>query len=1022
MINSPNLSAPLSPRENVKGIKARSRYIFIIPVALFLILGIVAVVVMSVVNPFQKSEKFSTTETKTQINDGSLKLTFGGYEVCDWTKIEFDTHVPLFVDGEEDGFFDSEDDILLEGFLCGTQNEVVLALDAEGLRGTISVNGETETIISAINSDVSEVTDVVREMPSYGEESEKVSEVAKKWEEHMSKQAGKRRSLTELPAGSVDIHLHLDIDFHMVETFGTAFAAARYGVELVAIVNRDAYVDVGFNLKVASINVRTSYLSSTGTPSAYLDALERIPRPANVNLLHSLSTRRLGGGVAYLGGLYSTNFCYGVSGSLNGGFSSWDRIVVAHELGHNFGSGHTHSYDPPIDTCGNSCPASPIGTIMSYCHLCSGGLSNIRYEWADRVRQTFLDAYASQNHLLARRTECSSVSVIPDIGVPFYFKGETCLNIDTANCQDCDFQDCSLDSVWQFDGSRIVSLQNTQYCWSADCFSSTISLQICNDEPAQRFSFEGNNVVNAQCGSVTYSGETAGVTDSTPVSSWCYPDASPSDAGECDQTTIPLTCGQVHTGSTANDCDDRRFSFVAPAVPVTISTCQSSFDTMLSVETSNERVAQNDDSPVCGRQSVLSDLSLTAGEEHFIVLSGFSGESGNYRIELTCSVPGLTPTQDPTMEPDCDSEIIEAQCGDILTGSTTQSCQAEQRFAFTARAGLTTITTCGSDFDTTLTVETGNDQVTFQDDSPECGLFSHIDDLTLNEGQRYTITLGGYNNARGNYRLGLECADSLRPTSDPTFTVTSEPTTSGPTLDPTSDPTFTVTSEPTTSVYGCVFGCEQSTTTCGNRHRISTPCERRSSCTLDECLAHCDTNENCRFAFSTIRGWCHLYDDCSRTRQSPRPGFTRQRLVNGGPSDGPSLDPTSDPTFMVTSESTTSGPTFEPTSEPTFMVTSESTTSGPTFEPTSEPTQPTDLTWENQGSGKCQTLSGEDPTYIYRGGVGLQSCQTMCASRADCYGFSASSYGNCLLWTQPDIMGGGNQWGNAQCILKRSAQ
>ena len=67
--------------------------------------------------------------------------------------------------------------------------------------------------------------------------------------------------------------------------------------------------------------------------------------------------------------------------------SSGDILVVAHELGHNFGSPHTHCYSTPVDNCYNaesgcfsgtkSCPAaqtingvtSVTGTLMSYCHL-----------------------------------------------------------------------------------------------------------------------------------------------------------------------------------------------------------------------------------------------------------------------------------------------------------------------------------------------------------------------------------------------------------------------------------------------------------------------------------------------------------------------------------------------------------------------------------------------------------------------------------------------------------------------------
>lgn len=58
-----------------------------------------------------------------------------------------------------------------------------------------------------------------------------------------------------------------------------------------------------------------------------------------------------------------------------------DVVVTAHEIGHVLGSPHTHDssgYDPVIDSCGTSTSdASKIpadgGSIMSYCHIVSGG-------------------------------------------------------------------------------------------------------------------------------------------------------------------------------------------------------------------------------------------------------------------------------------------------------------------------------------------------------------------------------------------------------------------------------------------------------------------------------------------------------------------------------------------------------------------------------------------------------------------------------------------------------------------------
>ncbi len=87
----------------------------------------------------------------------------------------------------------------------------------------------------------------------------------------------------------------------------------------------------------------------------------------------------LNGGGPDTAGSYSVNR---MGGSLTTGFVSQ---FVAHELGHNFGSPHTHCYNTPIDNCYNGepgcysgtpeCPSTGNmrGTIMSYCHF--GGAS-----------------------------------------------------------------------------------------------------------------------------------------------------------------------------------------------------------------------------------------------------------------------------------------------------------------------------------------------------------------------------------------------------------------------------------------------------------------------------------------------------------------------------------------------------------------------------------------------------------------------------------------------------------------------
>ena len=108
--------------------------------------------------------------------------------------------------------------------------------------------------------------------------------------------------------------------------------------------------------------------------------------PAGANLGHFLSGADLGGGVAWLDVLSDTSHTYtfGVSGNVDGttpfpiavGPLNWDFMVCAHETGHNFGSPHTHDFVPPIDQCAFGICITD-GTIMSYCHLCPGGMNNI---------------------------------------------------------------------------------------------------------------------------------------------------------------------------------------------------------------------------------------------------------------------------------------------------------------------------------------------------------------------------------------------------------------------------------------------------------------------------------------------------------------------------------------------------------------------------------------------------------------------------------------------------------------------
>lgn len=133
------------------------------------------------------------------------------------------------------------------------------------------------------------------------------------------------------------------------------------------------------------------------------------------SLAHMLSGRGLGGGIAYLGVACNTSFAYAVMGNMGGyfpyplmdhSFQNWDIMVHTHETGHNMGTGHTHdSYTPPIDGCGaaymdppgvQDCSQAWSGTIMSYCHICPGGMSNINLDFGPRVA-TVIDNWVADH-------------------------------------------------------------------------------------------------------------------------------------------------------------------------------------------------------------------------------------------------------------------------------------------------------------------------------------------------------------------------------------------------------------------------------------------------------------------------------------------------------------------------------------------------------------------------------------------------------------------------------------------------
>ena len=201
-----------------------------------------------------------------------------------------------------------------------------------------------------------------------------------------------------------DIGIYLECDYEMFKTNGNSTTnTVNYVTGLFNMI-KGIYASSPTNVSIVISEIKvwsTSDVYDAANASGTSELLNEFScehrNGYNGRLAHLLTTASVGGGIANRptcpsGGSY-TSPLYGVSGSLSNSYNSnlsvysWDIGVIAHELGHNCSSNHTHDCvwngnNTPIDCCGNNagygtCSCSvgvPVkGTIMSYCHITVNG-------------------------------------------------------------------------------------------------------------------------------------------------------------------------------------------------------------------------------------------------------------------------------------------------------------------------------------------------------------------------------------------------------------------------------------------------------------------------------------------------------------------------------------------------------------------------------------------------------------------------------------------------------------------------
>lgn len=201
--------------------------------------------------------------------------------------------------------------------------------------------------------------------------------------------------LTDATPTLLKAQVAIDVDFFTYNSYsGNMTTATAWALAQMSAVSATYVKEINCQLEISYLRIWTTpdpYNSTDGETmldqftADWNSTQQGVPRV----IAHLLSRRSNVNvaGIAWLGVLCSQNLGYGLSATLTGASPNlpnytYDVETTAHEIGHNFGSPHTHNCSwvgGPIDTCTDiegGCYSGPlhptVGTIMSYCDI-SGG-------------------------------------------------------------------------------------------------------------------------------------------------------------------------------------------------------------------------------------------------------------------------------------------------------------------------------------------------------------------------------------------------------------------------------------------------------------------------------------------------------------------------------------------------------------------------------------------------------------------------------------------------------------------------
>jgi hypothetical protein len=216
----------------------------------------------------------------------------------------------------------------------------------------------------------------------------------------LSKELGRAQSKAALivpPGSEYEASIAIESDYELFVLFGNVDDATSYLVTTLAGVSELYFRQLGISLTVSSLSLYTTADDPWDAPNPHsgdtADVLCEFSSfwqrfrpvrtyPRNGAVFFTGKSSSDIGGQAWRSSLCS--YTARPSSCPYGGYGivvvtkrkGTDTFVTAHELGHVFGSRHTHCYDPPIDQCHSGeagCYDGPEstpqdgGSVMSYC-------------------------------------------------------------------------------------------------------------------------------------------------------------------------------------------------------------------------------------------------------------------------------------------------------------------------------------------------------------------------------------------------------------------------------------------------------------------------------------------------------------------------------------------------------------------------------------------------------------------------------------------------------------------------------